>query len=101
MIETILVPVDGSANARQAVELASDTADKLEARLVLLHVCYGPRDIPERLRHQAEARRAGPVREKQPGEGHHRHIPGRRRHWVASFFWRRLPRPKWWSLSAR
>jgi nucleotide-binding universal stress UspA family protein len=38
MIETILVPTDGSAHARKATEFAGALAAKFGARVVLLHV---------------------------------------------------------------
>ena len=38
MIKTIVVPTDGSAHARKAVDLAADIAEKYGARLVILHV---------------------------------------------------------------
>lgn len=38
MIKTILVPTDGSAHAKKAIDLAADIAEKYDARLVLLHV---------------------------------------------------------------
>jgi len=38
MIKTIVVPTDGSAHAKLAIELAADIAQKFGARLVILHV---------------------------------------------------------------
>lgn len=38
MIKTIVVPTDGSAHAKKAVELATDMAEKYGARMVILHV---------------------------------------------------------------
>lgn len=38
MIETILVPTDGSGHAEKAVALAADMAGKYDARLVIVHV---------------------------------------------------------------
>jgi len=38
MIKTILVPVDGSEHAKMAIALASDLAQKYDARLIALHV---------------------------------------------------------------
>ncbi len=38
MIKTILVPTDGSEHAKKAVLLASDIAEKFDARMVVLHV---------------------------------------------------------------
>ena len=37
MIETMIVPTDGSAHADKAVELAADLAGKYGARLIILH----------------------------------------------------------------
>lgn len=55
MIKHILVPVDGSAYARQAVELACDLAGQLSADLTLLHVMarLGLTQIPPELREYA------------------------------------------------
>lgn len=50
---TILVATDGSANASRAIELASDIAAKVGARLVVLHILL--RDmLPERIREMVE-----------------------------------------------
>jgi nucleotide-binding universal stress UspA family protein len=38
MIKTIVVPTDGSAHAKKAIDLAADIAEKYGARLVILHV---------------------------------------------------------------
>jgi nucleotide-binding universal stress UspA family protein len=38
LIKTIVVPTDGSAHAKKAVDLAADIAEKYGARIVLLHV---------------------------------------------------------------
>jgi nucleotide-binding universal stress UspA family protein len=38
MIKTIVVPTDGSAHAKKAVDLAADIAEKYGARMVILHV---------------------------------------------------------------
>ena len=38
MIKTIVVPTDGSAHAKKAVDLAADIAEKYDARMVILHV---------------------------------------------------------------
>jgi len=38
MIDTILIPVDGSASARKAVQFGSDLAVQYSARVVLLHI---------------------------------------------------------------
>lgn len=46
MIKTIVVPTDGSAHAKKAIDLAADIAEKYNARLVLLHVL---------LRHSSES----------------------------------------------
>ena len=54
MFETILVPTDGSDHANKAVELASDIAEKYQARIIFLHVLpKGP--LPESLLHMAQA----------------------------------------------
>jgi nucleotide-binding universal stress UspA family protein len=46
MIKTIVVPTDGSAHAKKAVDLAADIAEKYDARMVILHVL---------MRHAAES----------------------------------------------
>ena len=46
MFKTILVPTDGSENAKKAVALASDLAAKYRARMILLHV-VADYDLPE------------------------------------------------------
>jgi len=38
MIDTILVPVDGSAVSRKAVDFASELAARYDARIILLHI---------------------------------------------------------------
>jgi nucleotide-binding universal stress UspA family protein len=38
MIKTIVVPTDGSAHAKKAIDLAADIAGKYGARMVFLHV---------------------------------------------------------------
>jgi nucleotide-binding universal stress UspA family protein len=38
MIKTIVVPTDGSAHAKLAIELAAEMAQKFGARMVILHV---------------------------------------------------------------
>jgi nucleotide-binding universal stress UspA family protein len=54
MFETILVPTDGSEHAGKALQLATDIAEKYEARLILLHVVpSGP--LPEDLRRMARS----------------------------------------------
>jgi len=48
MIGTIVVPVDGSAHADRAVDLAGDLAAKYRARIVLVHVLlmgFVPEDL--------------------------------------------------------
>ncbi len=61
MIDTILVPTDGSAHARKAVEFASELAAKFGARVVLLHVLLrdhladGLKNVSEIQRHFGEA----------------------------------------------
>lgn len=37
MIKTIVVPTDGSEHAKKAIDLASDIADKYDARMVIVH----------------------------------------------------------------
>ena len=37
MIKTIVVPTDGSAHAKKAIDLAADLAEKYGARMVILH----------------------------------------------------------------
>ena len=46
MIKTIVVPTDGSAHAKKAIDLAGDIAEKYGARMVILHVL---------LRHSSES----------------------------------------------
>jgi nucleotide-binding universal stress UspA family protein len=46
MINTIVVPTDGSAHAKKAIDLAADIAEKYGARMVILHVL---------LRHSSES----------------------------------------------
>ena len=46
MIKTIVVPTDGSAHAKKAIDLAADIAEKYDARMVILHVL---------LRHSSES----------------------------------------------
>jgi nucleotide-binding universal stress UspA family protein len=38
MIKTVVVPTDGSAHAKKAIDLAADIAEKYDARMVILHV---------------------------------------------------------------
>jgi nucleotide-binding universal stress UspA family protein len=38
MIKTILVPTDGSGHAKKALDLATDLAQKYDARMIILHV---------------------------------------------------------------
>jgi nucleotide-binding universal stress UspA family protein len=38
MIKTLVVPTDGSAHAKKAIDLAADIAEKYGARMVILHV---------------------------------------------------------------
>ena len=54
MINTILVPTDGSDHARKAVALASDLAEKYGATLILLHVLLRGR-LPKGMERLAEA----------------------------------------------
>jgi nucleotide-binding universal stress UspA family protein len=46
MIKTIVVPTDGSAHAKKAIDLAADIAEKYDARIVILHAL---------LRHSSES----------------------------------------------
>jgi nucleotide-binding universal stress UspA family protein len=52
MIKTILVPVDGSEHANKAIVLASDLAQKYDARLIALNVMTeaGSERVPPELR---------------------------------------------------
>lgn len=64
MLNTIVVPTDGSTHAQTAVDLGADLAAKYGALLVLLHVCFRGGDVPEALEDRAtqafeEARHAG------------------------------------------
>ncbi len=49
MLRTILTPLDGSANAQMALELAIDLAANYKARLVILHIGVGNENVPEEL----------------------------------------------------
>ena len=42
MINKILVPVDGSAHSKKALEFACELAKKFESELLLLHVVQPP-----------------------------------------------------------
>lgn len=55
MIRSILVPVDGSAHAIKAVEMAAELGQKCGAKLYLAHVLtdLGSGRVPEELRHLA------------------------------------------------
>jgi nucleotide-binding universal stress UspA family protein len=52
MIQTVLVPTDGSEHADKAVAFAADLAQKYGARIVLLHVMtdVGTGRVPDELR---------------------------------------------------
>ena len=52
MVETILVPTEGSNHADKAVAFAADIAEKYHADIVLLHVMSGPGTgrVPDELR---------------------------------------------------
>ena len=56
MIRSILVPVDGSAHANAAVDLASDIAAKFDASIILLNVISRPGSgtVPEEFRPYAQ-----------------------------------------------
>lgn len=56
MIKTILVPTDGSAHARKAVDFACAIAEKFEAKLVLLHVLLHGATVAE-LRNMVNVKR--------------------------------------------
>ena len=56
MIDTVLIPVDGSAAARKAVEFGSDLATRYGARVVLLHVLLH-QNLAEGLRGLSEVER--------------------------------------------
>ena len=56
MIDTILVPVDGSAASRKAVDFASELAARYDARMVLLHILLR-QNLAEGLRGLSELER--------------------------------------------
>ena len=56
MIKTILVPTDGSAHAKKAVEFACTIAEKFQAKLVLLHVLLHGATVAE-LRNMVNVKR--------------------------------------------
>lgn len=58
MIDTILIPVDGSPASRRAVDFGSDLAARYGARAVLLHVLLR-QNLAEGLRGLGEIGRAG------------------------------------------
>lgn len=58
MFNKILVPVDGSSNARKAVQIAGDLAAKYDAELILLHVLLRGH-LDEGLKHYAEVEGIG------------------------------------------
>lgn len=60
MIQTILVPVDGSTHANAAIDWAGDLAVKFQAKLIILHVVSAGRReaFPEELRDYAKLERA-------------------------------------------
>ena len=47
MLQTIVTPIDGSAHAQLALELASTLAAKYDARLILINVAVGDENVPE------------------------------------------------------
>ncbi len=65
MLETILVPTDGSANGSEAVKVAADLAGKYGARLVVLHVLT--EEVPEALLHAAQVEHVGEASGEKPG----------------------------------
>ena len=54
MINTILVPIDGSDHAIRALDFASEIAVKLHARILLLHAIPDERSLTETERRFAE-----------------------------------------------
>lgn len=56
MLDTILVPVDGSAHANAAVDFASKLSAKFGSKLILVNVITKPGSnrVPEELRSFAE-----------------------------------------------
>ncbi len=58
MIDTVLIPVDGSVVARRAVEFGTDLAKRYGARVVLLHVLLH-QNLADALRGLSEIERAG------------------------------------------
>ena len=63
MLKTILVPTDGSAHAKKAVDLASDLAAKYDAKVVLLHVLLRGH-MPEGLMRAAQVEHLGESRDR-------------------------------------
>jgi nucleotide-binding universal stress UspA family protein len=61
MYKTILAATDGSDHAGKAVDLASDLAEKYDAKLVLIHVLLSG-DRAEQLKRWAEVERIGRAR---------------------------------------
>ena len=57
MIDTVLIPVDGSVAARRAVEFGTDLAKRYGARVVLLHVLLH-QNLADALRGLSEVERA-------------------------------------------
>ena len=57
MFENILVPVDGSEHAKQAVEAAAKLAGKFDSKVTLLHVMprAGSHQVPDELKEFARA----------------------------------------------
>ena len=53
MLNTILVPYDGSEPAMRALEFASDLAAKYGAEIVIFHAIHYPVGLPEELHHFA------------------------------------------------
>jgi nucleotide-binding universal stress UspA family protein len=78
MIKTILVPIDGSAHANAALDLATVLARDHDASLLLLHVGFRGGNVPAELERRAEAgyaeaERAGTLpREHEAWSRHHR-----------------------------
>jgi len=64
MIETILIPTDGSEHAKRAVDLGGDLAAKYGAKVVVMHVLLRGR-VPEGLLRAAEAEHVAHVPERK------------------------------------
>lgn len=58
MVDTVLIPIDGSAASRRAVEFGSDLAVRYRARLIILHVLLR-QNLAEAMRGLTEVERSG------------------------------------------